>query len=185
MIDRNHYFEILREKVHDENLIKHMLSVEAIMRALAAKLSQDEDKWGLTGLLHDIDYEVTKDEPDKHSLIGGQWLEEMGLPEDIVHAVKAHNERHGIARDTLLSKALWISDPISGFIIAVALVRPDKKLASVEVKFMKKKFKEKSFAAGANREQIYACETELGIPLEEFFEISLKAMQQISSELGL
>ncbi len=182
---REYYLNTLKEKVGDENLIKHMLAVEAIMRAIARRLGEDEEKWGLTGLLHDIDYEVTKDDPYKHSLVGGQWLEEMGMPEDIVHAVKAHNERHGIERNTLLSKALWIADPISGFIIAVALVRPDKKLESVEVKSMKKKFKEKSFAAGADRDQISACEKELGISLDEFFEISLSAMKGIAADLGL
>lgn len=185
MKERDFYFQVLKEKVKDENLIKHMLSVEAIMRALARKLSQDEDEWGLTGLLHDIDYEITKGDPYKHSLVGGELLKDMGFSEEVIHAVKAHNERHGIQRNTLLSKALWASDPLSGFIVAVALVRPDKKLNSVEISSMKKKFKEKSFAAGADRNQISSCESELGIPLEEFFEIALKAMQEISSNLGL
>ncbi|MGB9695169.1 MAG: HDIG domain-containing metalloprotein [Caldisericaceae bacterium] len=184
-MDRESLYNTLIEKVHDENLIKHMLSVEAVMRALAVKFGEDEEKWGITGLLHDIDYEVTKEDPDKHSLIGAEWLKEMGLPEDLVHAVLAHNERHGVVRESLLDKALWVADPVTGFIIAVALVRPDKKLTSVELKSMKKKFKEKSFAAGANRDQIAACEKDLGIPLDDFLELALNAMQGISSELGL
>jgi putative nucleotidyltransferase with HDIG domain len=184
-MDREALYKILTDKVHDENLIKHMLSVEAVMRALAVKFGEDQDKWSLTGLLHDIDYEETKNDPERHSIIGSEWLKEMGMPDDLVHAVLAHNERHGVTRDSLLDKALWVADPVTGFIIAVALVRPDKKLASVELKSMKKKFKEKSFAAGADRDQIKACEQDLGIPLDDFLELSLHAMQGISDKLGL
>lgn len=184
-MEREKYLNMLKEKVQEENLIKHMLSVESIMRGLARRFGEDEEKWGITGLLHDIDYEATKDDPYKHSLIGAEWLKELGFDDDIVHAVKAHNERHGVERNTLLSKSLWAADPVSGFVIAVALVRPDRKLASVELKSMKKKFKEKSFAAGADREQILSCEKELGISLDEFLELSLKAMQGIASDLGL
>jgi putative nucleotidyltransferase with HDIG domain len=185
MMTRDEALKLLHEKVHDENLIKHMLATEAVMRALAQKFNEDEEKWGLTGLLHDIDYEETKEKPEIHSKIGADYLKELGFPDDIVHAVLTHNERHGVPRTTLLDKALWVVDPTTGFIIAVALVRPDKKLASVELKSMKKKFKEKSFAAGADREQMQACETELNMPLDEFLEIALKALQGISDELGL
>ncbi len=184
-MDRDKLFEELKKRVKDEHLIKHMLATEAVMRAVAKRLGEDEEKWGIAGLLHDIDYEVTKEDPDKHSLIGADWLEEMGLPDDIVYAVKVHNERHGLPRLSLLDKALYAVDPLTGFIIAVALVMPDKKLATVKVKSLKKKFKDKSFAAGASREQIRTCESELNIPLNEFFEISLKAMRDIAEELGL
>jgi putative nucleotidyltransferase with HDIG domain len=184
-MNRDQYFQELKTRVHDENLIKHMLSVEAVMKALAMHFGENEEKWGITGLMHDIDYEVTKDDPVKHSLIGAEWLKEMGFQDEIVYAIKVHNERHGLPRISLLDKALYIVDPLTGFIIAVALVRPDKKLASVELKSMKKKFKEKSFAAGADREQIKLCETELNIPLDEFLMISLKAMQGIADVLGL
>ncbi len=184
-MDRDLLYKTLREKVRDENLIKHMISVEAVMKALAKKFGEDEEKWGLTGLLHDIDYELTKEDPEKHSKIGAEWLKEMGMPDDLVHAVLAHNERHGVTRSSLLDKALWVTDPVTGFIVAVALVRPDKKLKSVELKSMKKKFKEKSFAAGANRDQIKACETDLDIPLDNFLELSLHSMQEISDKLGL
>jgi len=184
-MERNELFKTLKEKVKDDHLIKHMLATEAVMRAVAKRLGQDEEKWGIAGLLHDIDYEVTKEDPDKHSLIGAEWLKEMGLPDDIVYAVKVHNERHGLPRNSLLDKALYAVDPLTGFITAVALVMPDKKLATVKVKSLKKKFKDKSFAAGASRDQIRTCESELRIPLNEFFEIALKAMQEISEELGL
>ena len=135
--------------------------------------------------MHDIDYEVTKEDPEKHSLIGAEWLSDMGLPDDVVYAVKVHNERHGLPRNSLLDKALYAVDPLTGFIMAVALVMPDKKLSTVKVKSLKKKFKDKRFAAGASREQIRTCEQELAIPLNEFFEIALKAMQEIAGELGL
>ncbi len=184
-MDRDKLFDELKKRVNDDHLIKHMLATEAVMRAVARRLGQDEEKWGITGLLHDIDYEVTKEEPEKHSVIGAEWLAEMGLPEDIVYAVKVHNEIHGFPRNSLLDKALFAVDPLTGFITAVALVMPDKKLATVKVKSLKKKFKDKRFAAGANREQVKTCETELGIPLSEFFEISLKAMQEIADELEL
>ncbi len=184
-MDRDKLFEELKKRVHDDHLIKHMLSTEAVMEAVAKRLGQDEDKWGITGLLHDIDYEVTKEDPDKHSLIGAEWLSDMGLPDDVVYAVKVHNERHGLPRNGLLDKALYAVDPLTGFIMAVALVMPDKKLSTVKVKSLKKKFKDKRFAAGANREQIRTCEQELAIPLNEFFEIALKAMQEIAVDLGL
>lgn len=185
MLTREESLKLLKEKVHDENLIKHMLATEAVMRALARKFNEDEEKWGLTGLLHDIDYEETKENPEIHSKIGAELLKSLGFEDDIVHAVLAHNERHGVERTSLLDKALWAVDPVTGFIIAVALVRPDKKLASVELSSMKKKFKEKSFAAGADRDQIKSCETELGIPLDEFLTIALDALKGISSDLGL
>ena len=184
-MNREDLFEELKKRVKDEHLIKHMLATEAVMRALARKFGEDEEKWGITGLLHDIDYEVTKEDPDKHSLIGAEWLEEIGLPEDIIYAVKVHNERHGLPRKSLMDRALFAVDPLTGFITAVALVMPDKKLSTVKVKSLKKKFKDKSFAAGASREQIRTCETELNVPLDEFFELSLKAMQDIAKVLGL
>ena len=184
-MNRDELFEELKKRVHDDHLIKHMLATEAVMRAVARRLGEDEEKWGITGLLHDIDYEVTKEDPEKHSIIGAEWLSAMGLPNDVVYAVKVHNEIHGLPRKSLLDKALFAVDPLTGFITAVALVMPDKKLSTVKVKSLKKKFKDKSFAAGASREQMRTCETELGIPLNEFFEIALKAMQDIADELGL
>lgn len=161
-----------------------MLATAAIMEGLARRFGQDEEKWYLTGLLHDIDYEETKDDPDRHSLLAGEMLEEMGFEEDLVHAVKAHNDHEGITRDSLLDQALYATDPLSGLITATAYVRPSRTLAEVKVKSIKKKFKDKSFARGANREQIKTCE-EFGLPLQEFFEIALKEMQKIAASLGL
>lgn len=185
MIAREEAFTLLKEKVKDESLIKHMLATEAIMRTLSKRFNEEEEKWGLTGLLHDIDYEETKETPGIHGKIGAEYLKNMGIPDEMVHAVLAHNERLGIERTSLLDKALWATDPVTGFIMAVALVRPDRKLATVELRSMKKKFKELKFAAGADREQIKSCETELNIPLDDFLELGLQALQGIAEELGL
>jgi putative nucleotidyltransferase with HDIG domain len=152
--------------VENRNLVKHMLATEAIMRALARHFGEDEDEWGLAGLLHDIDVELT------------------GGSEEMVHAILCHNEAHGIACEALMDKALFCADPITGLITAAALVRPDKKLAGVEAKSVRKRFKEKSFAAGARRENIAACSA-LGLELDQFIDISLKAMQDVAEDLGL
>jgi putative nucleotidyltransferase with HDIG domain len=174
----------IEANVENKNLIKHMLATEAIMRALARRLGEDEDEWGLTGLLHDIDVELTGGDMNTHSKLGADLAREMGASEAMAHAVLCHNEAHGVPRETKLDKALFCADPMTGLITAAALVRPDKKLAGVEVKSIKKRFKEKSFAAGASREQITTC-SELGFELDEFFTLSLEAMKGISEELGL
>ncbi len=182
-MDREELFEELKKNVKEENLIKHMLAVEAIMRKLAEHFGEDVEKWGIAGLMHDIDLDKTHNMPKKHSLIGAEMLEKLGLPEDVVYAVKVHNPIHNLPRKTLLDKALYAADPMSGLIIACALVK-GKKLANVDTKFVLKRFKEKRFAKGANREQIASC-SEMGLPLEEFTDISLNAMKNISKELGL
>jgi len=181
---REEALDSVRANVENKNLVKHMLATEAIMRALAKQLGEDEEEWGLTGLLHDIDVELTEGDMNSHSKLGADLVREMGASEAMAHAVLCHNEAHGIPRETKLDKALFCADPLTGLIIAAALVRPDKKLASVEAKSVRKRFKEKSFAAGANREQITSC-SELGLELDEFIELGLKAMQGIATELGL
>ena len=183
-MQRDDALNLLGDYLHDENHIKHSLAVEAIMRGLAAHLKEDVEKYGLTGLLHDIDYDITGDEPQKHSLLGAEILEKQGFPDDIIYAVKVHNEIHGLQRSSLLDKALYCCDPTSGFITAAAMVRPDKQLANVELKSLKKRFKEKAFARGANREQMASC-NEIGMELEEFLTIALVSMQQIATDLGL
>ncbi len=174
----------VKANVENENLVKHMLATEAIMQVLAGRLGEDEEEWGLTGLLHDIDVELTEGDMDSHSKLGADLVREMGASEAMVQAILCHNEAHGIPLETKLDKALFCADPLTGLITAAALVRPDKKLASVEAKSVKKRFKEKSFAAGANRESIATC-SELGLELDEFIELGLKAMQEIAAELGL
>ncbi len=170
--------------VCNQNLVKHMLATEAIMRELAVHLDEDQEKWGLTGLLHDVDMEICDGDMESHSKIGSQMIREWGLGEEVASAVLCHNESHGFMPENNLEWALFCADALTGLITTTALVRPDKKLASVEVKSIKKKYKEKGFAAGVNREQIETCKN-LGLELEEFIELGLKAMQSISDDLGL
>ncbi len=183
-MNREEAYQLIKERVKNKNLVKHMLAVEAIMRSLAKKLGEDEEKWGLTGLLHDIDYEITAKDPHKHSIVGANILKEMGLDDEIVNAVRAHNDIHKIKRITPLEKALFCVDPLTGLIVAAALIHPDKKLASINHNFVLNRFKEKAFARGAKREQIKKCSV-LGFELEKFIKIGLLAMQNISEELDL
>ncbi len=181
---REEAYELLTGYLTTKNLINHSLAVEAVMRRLARHFGEDEELWGLAGLLHDIDYDRTKDDPEKHSLIGAEILQEKGLPEELVYAVKVHNEIHGLPRKSLLDKALYATDPLTGLIVAGALIRPEKKLEAVKVKSLMKRFNEKAFARGANREQIASC-SELGLTLEEFLTMGLEAMQGVAGEMGL
>ena len=183
MMTRQQAFDMVRSHVSDEKLIKHMLAVEAIMRALARRLGEDEELWGLTGLLHDLDYEETKDDFAKHGLRSAEMLEGL-LPEEALHAIRAHNDLTGVKPETKLDLALRASDALSGLIVASALVMPHKKLEEVRVKTLKKKFKAKDFARGVDRDRIRLCE-QLGLTLEEFFELGLEAMKAIADQLGL
>lgn len=161
-----------------------MLATEAIMRFLARRFNENETEWGLAGLLHDIDVELTGGDMSTHSKLGADLVRELGASEAVAHAILCHNETHGIPFETTLDRALFCVDPLTGLITAAALVRPDKKLAGVEAKSVKKRFKEKSFAAGANREHIAMC-SEIGLELDEFIETGLAAMKEIADDLGL
>ncbi len=177
--------ELLKQNVQNQNLIKHSLAVEAIMRALARHFGEDPEKWVLAGLLHDIDYEKVKEDLSQHSLIGAKMLEELGFDKGICQAVKVHNEAHGIAPETLLEKALFVIDPLTGLIVAATLVLPSKKIKDLTVENVLNRFKEKSFARGANRDIIIKCQELLDLKLEDFVKIGLEAMQGIDQELGL
>ncbi|MBA7596858.1 hypothetical protein ES703_03848 [subsurface metagenome] len=181
---RDEVLASIRANVENENLIKHMLATEAIMRALARRFGQDEEEWGLTGLIHDIDAELTEGDMNTHSKLGADIASEMGASESMAHAILCHNETHGIPCETLLDKALFCTDPLTGLIVAAALVRPDKKLAGLDASSVMKRFGEKRFAAGANREQIAKC-SEIGLELEDFIALGVEAMQGIAEELGL
>ena len=181
---REEALDSIKVNVDNENLIKHMLATEAIMRALARYLGEDEEEWGLAGLLHDIDVELTQGDMHAHSKLGADLARELGASEAVVHAIICHNEVHGIPRETKLDKALFCVDPLTGLITAAALVRPDKKLASLEVKSVIKKFKQKGFAAGANRQQITRC-SEIGVEFDQLIELGLEAMKGIADDLGL
>jgi len=182
---REQAFELLKQNIQNQNLIKHSLAVEAIMRALARHFGENPEKWSLVGLLHDIDYEKVKEDLSQHSLVGAKMLEEVGLDKDICQAVKIHNEAHGILPRTLLEKALFVVDPLTGLIVAATLVLPSKKIKDLTVENVLNRFREKSFARGANREIIKKCQELLNLKLEEFIEIGLEAMQGIDQELGL
>ena len=157
----------------------------------------DEDEWAIVGLLHDADYELVEKDPSRHTLVTAEKLRSLNASDRIIdvdynsrmtriiNGVKAHHDGIKNSRDNLMEQSVYAADELSGLITAVALVRPDKKLSSVTVESIMKKFPQKSFAAGANRDQILACEKELNIPLEEFIGIALKAMQGISDKLGL
>jgi len=182
-LDRERILDSIYENVHDRNMIKHMLATEAIMRILARKLGKDEEEWGLTGLVHDIDVELVKHDMSSHSILGADIARELGANETMIHAVLCHNEAHDVSRETELDKALFCADPLSGLITAAALVRPDK-LSGLASKSVMKRFREKSFAAGVSREQVAECR-EIGLELEEFISLGIEAMQGIASELDL
>jgi len=182
---REEGLKLVQEKIQNQNLIKHCLAAEVCMIGLAEHFNEDKEKWGLTGLLHDIDYEETKNDPDRHSIIGAETLEKAGLEKDIVDAVKTHNERHGIAPESRMAKAIFTIDPLTGLIVAATLVLPSKKIADLTAENVINRFGEKSFAKGANREIISQCQDLLGLSLEEFIKIGLEAMKKISNELGL
>ncbi len=178
-------FNLLNEKVQNKNLVKHCIAVGVCMRALAEHFEEDREKWEVAGILHDIDYEETKDDPDRHSLVGAEMLERLGADKEIVEAVRTHNEKHGIAPETKMAKALYCVDPLTGLIVAATLVLPSKKIADLTAENVINRFGEKSFARGANREIISKCQELLGLSLEEFIEIGLKAMKGIVNDLGL
>jgi len=181
-LTRKEALKIIKKYVKNRNLIKHMIATEAVMRGLAKRLGYDEELWGLAGLLHDVDYDMTKDEPEKHGLVSIELLKEFNLPVEILNAIKAHSGKKEL--ETPIEKALYAADPITGLIVAAALIRPEKKLDVIDVKFVMNRFKEKSFARGANREQIKSIEN-LGLSLEEFVEIALNAMKNVALEIGL
>jgi len=184
-MERQEALDFMLENVQNSNLRKHILAVEAVMRRLAERLGQDVEKWGLAGLLHDIDYETTKDSPERHSVVGAQMLEEKGLDPEIVDAVRAHNDLHGLPRTTLMDKALYAADPLTGLVVAAALINPAKKLAAIDTQFVVKRFGEKAFARGARREPMLSAKGELGLELDELVGLGLEAMQGISGDLSL
>lgn len=183
-MNRTNVYNSVIERVRSKSLINHMLATEAVMTGLARKLGEDENLWGICGLVHDIDYEETAENPEKHSLIGAEILEKLGYPQDLIYAVKVHNDIHGLPRISTLDKALYAADPVTGLITASALVLPDKKLAGVTSESVIKKMKKKDFARGANREQIKSIES-IGIGIDEFIQIALDSMKKISDTIGL
>jgi len=194
-MDREEAFDLVKKYLKNKNLIKHCLAVEAIMKGIAKELNKvksrskdkklfDEKKWAIAGLVHDIDYESTAKDPQNHSLVGAEILEKNNFGEDIIYAVKAHNSIHNLPLQSKLDIALFAADPLSGLIVASVLIKPEKKIKAINTQFVLNRFKEKSFARGANRNQILACER-MGFTLKKFIEIALTSMQKINKDLGL
>jgi len=183
-MDRNSTLELLHEHTKNESLRKHAYSVESAMRYYARKFGEDEERWGITGLIHDFDYEKHPTQ-EEHPYVGVKILEEKGYPEDIRRAVLGHAVYTGTPRDTLMAKTLFAVDELTGLITAAALVRPSKKIADVQVSSVKKKMKDKGFARQVNRDEIRQGAEELGIELGEHIDNVLNAMKEIADKLGL
>lgn len=184
-IDRPQALKLLHSHLAQPNMIKHSLASEAVMRALARRLDEDEELWGLAGLLHDLDAEATANDMANHTHLAVKILADIGVAPQIIDAIHMHNEAaHGQKRSTRLQHALAAGETITGLITATALVYPDQKLASVKPKSVRKRIKERQFAAGADRDIIKECE-QIDIPLADFCDLSLEAMQAIAADLGL
>src|SRR5271157_4655648 len=185
MITKEDAVALLSQYIKNDRILYHCYATEAVMRALARRLGQDEEKWSIAGLLHDLDLELIDGNLTAHTHETAKILAEIGIDSEIINAIKMHNEdASGMKRNTVFHHALAAGETITGMIAATALVYPDKKLASVKAKSVTKRMKEKAFAASVNRDTIMECE-KLGIPLDEFAEICLQAMKEISDRLGL
>lgn len=187
MKTREDAWQLVTEFTQNPNLIKHMLAVEAAMRAYARRFGADEELWATVGLVHDFDYEQNPDlSVEGHPVTGSKILRERGWPEEIIRAVLSHaSEYTGVPRETQMEKALWAVDELTGLITAVALVRPSKSIHDVKIKSVRKKWKDKAFAAAVDRQEIEEAAAELGVDLWEHVGVVLEAMQRIAGKLGL
>jgi putative nucleotidyltransferase with HDIG domain len=183
-MNRSEALEIVHEYIQNDNLIRHMLAVEAAMRFYAGQYEQDIETWGITGLLHDFDWEIHPT-LEEHPQAGAPILRSRGVPDEIVRAVLSHADHTGVKRESLMEKALYACDEVTGLIVAVALVRPSRSLYDLTAKSVKKKWKDRSFAAGANREEITQATEEFGVPLWEHVENVILAMRRVAPEIGL
>ena len=184
MYDRQSAWCLLTEFTQSENLRKHALAVEACMRAFASKFGEDEEKWGAVGLIHDFDYDRWPSVED-HPYRGHEILTQRGWPDEVKKAVMSHADYTGVARETVMEKALFACDELAGFITAAALVRPDKSIRSLEAKSVKKRMKDKAFARSVSREDIVNGAAALGVDLDQHIAFCIDAMKTIASELGL
>ena len=181
-MNREDAWNLMCEWTASDSLRKHMLAVEAAMRAYARRFGENEEKWGVTGLLHDMDYEKYPTQ-DGHPMVGVRELEKRGYPDDVLHAIKGHADYLDVPRDTPMSKTLYAVDELSGFIVACAMVRPEG-LENMKAKSVRKKMKQKSFAAAVNRDDIVRGAEELGVDLNEHIEFVAGALRERSDELG-
>ena len=183
-MNRSEAFDLLTEYTKKDGLIKHALAVEAVMGEYARKFGEDEESWRIVGLLHDFDYERYPDAKN-HPFKGAEILRQKGVPEEWVQAILGHADYSGVKRESRIAKALFAVDELTGFIVAVALVRPTKKIDEVNVKSVKKKMKDRAFAASVSREDILRGADELGVLLDEHIGFVLEGMNRISDSLGL
>jgi putative nucleotidyltransferase with HDIG domain len=176
--------ELLRAHNTNDSLVKHGIAVGAAVAAYAEKFSEDVERWRITGLLHDVDYE---EHPtvEEHGKVGAEWLRDLGYPAEIVYAVEAHNDYHGLPRTDPLSKTVFACDELAGLITAAALVRPNKSIVGLEASSVRKKMKDKAFARGVNRDDILKGAAELGVDLNEHIAFEIAAMAKVADELGL
>lgn len=181
-MNREEAKELVWKNLLDDAMRKHVLAVEAVMRGMAKHFNQDEETWALAGLLHDLDYEQTRNDPERHGKLSAEMLSRIGVDPVIIDAVLAHADK--CERNCLINRCIYSSDPVTGLVMAAALIRPEKKLDLVELKSLKKRFKEKRFAAGADRDRIQAIE-QTDMTLEQFLDISLESMKRIADDLGL
>lgn len=172
----------MKSKAEKDTTVRHLISVEGVMRRLAVHFGDDVDRWGLIGLFHDIDQDQTHDDISRHAHLGAEWLRDAGIDEGIVNGVLAH--AHEEYRTDLVAKAIVPADAVAGFLVACALVRPEK-ANGMKVSSCKKKLKEKSFAPGVNRDEIFACEEMIGVGLDEFLQLGIEGLQTVAGELGL
>ena len=184
MINRESAWSLMCEFTQSESLRKHMLAVEACMRAYARKYGEDEEKWGITGLLHDFDYEKYPT-PQEHPFVGNKILEDRGYPEELRRAILSHAEYSGVKRESKMEKTLFACDELAGFITASTLVKPSKSLAELDAKSVRKKMKDKAFARSVSRDDIINGAADLGVDLEEHITFCIEAMKGIAAELGL
>jgi putative nucleotidyltransferase with HDIG domain len=173
---------LVKDKTDKDITVRHLISVEGVMRALARRLGEDEDRWALAGLFHDLDQDQTGEDPARHAFLAAAWLRQAGVEEPVVNAVLAHaHERY---RTDLMARAVVHADAIAGLLVAAALVRPERS-AGMKVSSVKKKLKEKAFAPGVNREEVYGAEAVLGLSLDEFVAVSIEGLQQVAPDIGL
>jgi putative nucleotidyltransferase with HDIG domain len=183
MLTRDESLAIVRQHVKNDNLVKHMIAVGAIMKGLASRFGEDQALWELVGILHDVDYEEVGQDWTRHGAISAEIVKEL-LPEEGLYAIRAHNPQTGSLPISRLDWSLYAADGLSGLIIAQGLMMPNKKIASIKVSSLAKRMKDKAFARGVSRENILRC-TEAGIQLDEFFQVGLESMTLVSRELGL
>ncbi len=184
MMNRNSTLEFLHRHVQTDMLMKHLLSVEASMRGYAVKYGEDEERWGIAGLLHDFDWEICPT-PESHPTYGAGILRDAGFPEDIIRAVLTHGEHTGIPRESLMEHTLFAVDELSGFVRAVALVRPNKSLDEVTPRSVRRKMKDKAFAKDVSRNDIQKGADELGVELDEHIAFIVESMKPVSVRIGL